>query len=81
MNINNPRIDSRNGYYNHNDWLGGPYLIIFNPINKNRFKIIINNTKPTTYNIYSKYDSIPIQDCVICSNGELIKNYEFIGKI
>lgn len=47
MNVNNPRIDPRNGYYTTELWENKPELLIFNPHNKNKF--IIDWDKLYTY--------------------------------
>lgn len=39
MNINNPRIHPKTGYYTMDIWLGSPYLIFFDPTNNGNIYI------------------------------------------
>lgn len=67
MNINNPRKHPKTGYYDREQWVGGPYLIFFDPTNNGdlyidfgkKFTIkspfnndIKNSTKYTINNTY-----------------------------
>ena len=78
MNVNNPRIDKRNGYYNYRLWMGGPYLVVFNPKNKNEFAIDFN--KLSEFNINTPYSEIIKNNPNQYYSMYNFKKFEFLGK-
>lgn len=82
MNINNPRIHPKTGYYNSYNWENGPYLIIFNPSSKfNEFIVDYDRkyTYKTPYQIICK-ECINGNYYISNDNSTLHPNLIWIGK-